>query len=165
VLILDLRGIQRIAKLPPIEREPETKAAPALEIADRYLVCGTGAGRRVAVPLAEVVRLEQHAPAQVQVFADRAVIRRGDRFTPLADVDAILGLPPAVPTEAVSVVVVDGGAGGVGLAFGSILDVLPAESPLQPAGVPGVAGILSLGGVATEVVDLAAVRRHAALET
>jgi xanthosine utilization system XapX-like protein len=62
------------------------------------------------------------------------------------------------------VVVIDGGDGGVGLAVGTILDVLAAESPMQPAAAIGVAGILSLGGVATEVVDLRAARRHVALE-
>jgi hypothetical protein len=47
---------------------------------------------------------------------------------------------------------------------GTILDVLPADSPIQPGSGTGVAGILSLGGVATEVIDLRAVRRHAVLE-
>ena len=164
VLILDLRGLQRIARLPPVDREPDVAIVPTAEVADRYLVCGTGAGRRVAVPLAEVVRLEQYARDQVQVVGDRAVVRRGDRFTPLADVDALLGRSAGLSEASINVVVIDGGDGGVGLAVGTILDVLPADSPIQPGSGPGVAGILSLGGVATEVVDLRAVRRHAVLE-
>jgi two-component system chemotaxis sensor kinase CheA len=164
VLILDLRGLQRIARLPPVDREPEAVAVPAVEINDRYLVCGTGAGRRVAVPLAEVVRLEQYARDRVQTVGHRAVVRRGERFTPLADVDAILGGPSRADTGSVNVVVIEGPAGGVGLAVGSILDVLAAESPMQPGSAAGVAGILALGGVATEVVDLRAVRRHAEME-
>jgi two-component system chemotaxis sensor kinase CheA len=164
VLILDLRGLQRIARLPPVDRAPDEGVVPTAEIADRYLVCGTGAGRRVAVPLAEVVRLEQYAPDKVQLVGDRAVVRRGDRFTPLADVDAVLGQSAGRSEASINVVVIDGGDGGVGLAVGTILDVLPADSPIQPGSGPGVAGILSLGGVATEVVDLRAVRRHAVLE-
>jgi two-component system, chemotaxis family, sensor kinase CheA len=163
VLILDLRGLQRQARLPPVAREPEAALVPSAEIAERYLVCGTPAGRRVAVPLADVVRLEQYARDKVQVVADRAVVRRGEGFTPLADLDEVLGRPAGTRLPTVSVVVIDGGDGGVGLAVGAILDVLAAESPLQPAAVPGVAGIVSLGGVATEVVDLPAARRHAAL--
>jgi two-component system, chemotaxis family, sensor kinase CheA len=163
VLILDLRGLQRQARLPPVAREPEAALVPSAEIAERYLVCGTPAGRRVAVPLADVVRLEQYARDKVQVVADRAVVRRGEGFTPLADLDEVLGRPVGTRLPTVSVVVIDGGDGGVGLAVGAILDVLAAESPLQPAAVPGVAGIVSLGGVATEVVDLPAARRHAAL--
>ena len=164
VLILDLRGLQRIARLPPVDREPDVAIVPTAEVADRYLVCGTGAGRRVAVPLAEVVRLEQYARDQVQVVGDRAVVRRGDRFTPLADVDALLGRSAGLSEASVNVVVIDGGDGGVGLAVGTILDVLAADSPMQPGSGTGVAGILSLGGVATEIVDLRAVRRHAVLE-
>jgi len=163
VLILDLRGLQRIARLPPVAREPEAALAPSAEIADRYLVCGTPAGRRVAVPLADVVRLEQYARDKVQVVADRSVVRRGEGFTPLADIDEVLGRPADTRPPTVSVVVIDGGDGGVGLAVGTILDVLAAESPLQPAAAPGIAGIVSLGGVATEVVDLPAARRHVAL--
>ena len=164
VLILDLRGLQRIAKLPEVDREPDAAVVPTAEIADRYLVCGTGVGRRVAVPLAEVVRLEQHARDKVQFVGDRAVVRRGERFTPLADIDAVLGQASGLNEVSVNVVVIDGGAGGVGLAVGAILDVLAAESPMQPASGVGVAGILSLGGVATEVIDLRAVRQSAVLE-
>lgn len=164
VLILDLRGLQRIAGLPHVDREPDAALVPAAEITDRYLVCGSGAGRRVAVPLTEVVRLEQYARDEVQIVGARAVVRRGDRFTPLADLDAVFGGTTAAAAGSVPVVVIDGGSGGVGLAVGTILDVLPAESPMQPGSAVGVAGILSLGGIATEVVDLRAVRRHAALE-
>ena len=164
VLILDLRGLQRIARLPPVAREPEAALVPSAEIADRYLICGTPTGRRVAVPLAEVVRLEQYARDKVQVVADRAVVRRGEGFTPLADIDEVMGRPPGTAPQTVSVVVIDGGDGGVGLAVGAILDVLAAESPMQPVAATGVSGILSLGGVATEVVDLRAARRHVAIE-
>jgi two-component system chemotaxis sensor kinase CheA len=48
VLILDLRGLHRIARLPPVAREPEEAVVPAADIAERYLVCGTPGGRRVA---------------------------------------------------------------------------------------------------------------------
>ena len=161
VLILDLRGLLRAARLPPVDREPEIVVVPAAEIADRYLVCGTPAGRRVAVPLADVVRLEKHSRHALQVVGDRTVVRRGDAFTPLADVDTILGRLSPATAETLSVVVLDG---DVGLSVGTILDVLAAESPLQPAAATGVAGILSLGGVATEVVDLHAARRSALLE-
>jgi two-component system chemotaxis sensor kinase CheA len=164
VLILDLRGLQRIAKLPEVDREPDAAVVPTAEIADRYLICGTGFGRRVAVPLGEVVRLEQFARDKVQFVGVRAVVRRGEGFTPLADVDAVLGQASGMHEASVNVVVIDGGAGDVGLAVRAILDVLAAESPMQPTSGVGVAGILSLGGVATEVIDLRAVRQCAVLE-
>jgi hypothetical protein len=76
----------------------------------------------------------------------------------------VLGRTSGLNEESVNVVVIDGGAGGVGLAVGAILDVLAAESPMQPASGVGVVGILALGGVATEVIDLRAVRQSAVLE-
>ncbi len=156
VLILDLRGLLRIAKLPPAVREPEAARAPAAEIADRYLVCGTFGGRRIAVPLADVVRLEKYRLDEVQAVGDRRVIRRGDVFTTLEDADGLLGAATAPAAATMSVVVLNERCGGFGLAVGSIIDVLAAESRILPASAPGVAGILALGGIATEVIDLAA---------
>jgi len=156
VLILDLRGLLRIAKLPPAVREPEAARAAAAEIADRYLVCGTFGGRRIAVPLADVVRLEKYRLDEVQAVGDRRVIRRGDVFTTLEDADGLLGAATAPAAATMSVVVLNERCGGFGLAVGSIIDVLAAESRILPASAPGVAGILALGGIATEVIDLAA---------
>lgn len=156
VLILDLRGLLRIAKLPAAVREPEPARAPATEIADRYLVCGTFGGRRIAVPLADVVRLEKYRLDEVQAVGDRRVIRRGDIFTTLEDADCLLGAAMAPAAATMSVVVLNERCGGFGLAVGSIIDVLAAESRVLPASSPGVAGILALGGIATEVIDLAA---------
>ena len=156
VLILDLRGLLRIAKLPPAVREPEAARAPVAEIADRYLVCGTFGGRRIAVPLADVVRLEKYRLDEVQAVGDRRVIRRGDVFTTLEDADGLLGAATAPAAATMSVVVLNERCGGFGLAVGSIIDVLAAESRVLPASSPGVAGILALGGIATEVIDLAA---------
>jgi two-component system chemotaxis sensor kinase CheA len=153
-LILDLRGLLRIARLPPVEREPEAVAIPAAEITDRYLVCGTLGGRRVAVPLADVVRLETFHRDDVQVVGHRRVVRRGDVFTTLQDADELLGSVSAAAPATVNVVVIAGVQGGFGLTVGSIIDVLAAESRLQPAVSPGVSGILALGGVATEIIDL-----------
>jgi two-component system chemotaxis sensor kinase CheA len=156
VLILDLRGLLRIAKLPPAVREPEAARAAAAEIADRYLVCGTFGGRRIAVPLADVVRLEKYRLDEVQAVGDRRVIRRGDVFTTLEDADGLLGAATAPAAATMSVVVLNERCGGFGLAVGSIIDVLAADSRILPASAPGVAGILALGGIATEVIDLAA---------
>lgn len=154
VLILDLRGLLRIARLPAVGCEPDVAVAPAQEIADRYLVCGTLAGRRVAVPLTDVVRLEKFHRDEVQVVGERRVVRRGHVFTTLQDADELLGSVSTAAPATVHVVVVGGSQGGVGLTVGSIIDVLAAESRLQPTASPGVTGILALGGMATEIIDL-----------
>jgi two-component system chemotaxis sensor kinase CheA len=76
VLILDLRGVARAAELPAIERGAEPPGAAAVTAAgERYLVCQTRIGRRVALPLAEVVRLEKYRARDVQFAGPRRVVR------------------------------------------------------------------------------------------
>ncbi len=163
VLILDLRGLAKAAELPPIDRGEEAAETGGEEAADRYLVCQTRRGRRIALPLGGIVRLEKHGCGDVQAAGPRRVIRRGVGFTPLADADSLLTEPgpAASPSEdataMLNVVVVRGSAGDVGIAVERILDVVAAESALQPAlAAEGVTGTLALGGQATEVLDLAA---------
>ncbi len=160
VLILDLRGLCRLAGVPPLVREEQPPAGPGEDSADRYLVCQTGAGRRVAVPLEKIVRLEKYRATDVQTAGPRLLVRRGDGFTPLADADALLATaPPPVTTDrSLQVVVIRGDTGDRGIAVAGIVDVLTAESPLQPSlATAGVSGTVALGGRATEVLDLPAV--------
>ena len=156
-LILDLRGLLRMADLPPVEQAPLTESTESCgeELADRYLICRTGAGRRVAVPLHDVTRLESVTAADLQPVAGRHVVRRGAGFTPVIDVDSLLGgsTPPAA--SSLHLVVLGTPSGNVGLAVRQIVDVAAAESPLQAnLAMMGIAGTLSLGGIATEVLDL-----------
>lgn len=158
-LILDLRGLLRMADLPSVEQAPLADDAgdqgPAL--ADRYLVCRTGAGRRVAVPLHDVTRLESVTAADLQPVSGRQVVRRGAGFTPVIDVDSLLGGAATPVPASLHLVVLGTPTGSIGLAVRQIVDVAAAESPLQAdLATGGVAGTLALGGIATEVLDLAA---------
>ncbi len=159
VLILDLRGVVKAAALPPIAREPAGAAEEPRDVpdrGDRYLVCTTHGGRRIAVPLAHVVRLEQYAACDLESLGSRLVVRRGDAFTPVVDADALLGGGRSGHAERVQLVVIDGNDGGLALAVGGIIDVVTAESDLQPElAAAGISGSLALGGLATEVLDLA----------
>ena len=163
VLILDLRGVARAAELPAIERGAEPPGAAEVAAAgERYLVCQTRIGRRVALPLAEVVRLENYRARDVQIAGPRRVVRRGDGFTPLADADGLLGAGhpasgrAAEPGAGVNVVVVRVSGTELGITVDRIIDVVGAESPLQSTlSAAGVTGTVALGGQATEVLDLA----------
>ena len=157
VLILDLRGILRVTELPQQPRRGEDASAVSVCDSDSYLVCRTGMGRRIAVPLDTVVRLEQFDAGEVQAVGGKCVVRRGDLFTPVIDADSLLGVPAERDDAApVNLVVLDDRRGGIGIAVRQILDVAAAESVLQPSlAAPGVAGTLAVGGIATEVLDLA----------
>ena len=158
VLILDLRGILRTAELPPQPRRGEAATEASISNADHYLVCRTGAGRRIAVPIDTVVRLEQFNGHELQAVGGKRLVRRGDLFTPVVDADSLLGAPVNQDSaRTVNLVVLDGRCGGIGIAVHQILDVAAADSVLQPSlAAPGVAGTLAVGGIATEVLDLAA---------
>ena len=163
VLILDLRGLLRAADLPPVKQPAEgstTGGATATARGDdRYLVCRTASGRRIAMPLAVVRRLENVPVGELESVGTKKVVRRGDAFTPVVDADGLLGSTPATPSDTVHVVVLGDGAGGIGLSVRQILDVESADTPLQPAFAScGVVGSLALGGVATEVLDLDSAR-------
>jgi len=159
VLILDLRGILRAAQLPPLPRPEAASGRPdASAPADSYLVCQTGSGRRIALPLDSVARLERFGRDELQPVGHRQVVRRGQAFTPVVDADSLLGSPATAADDGtIHLVVLDERRGGVGIAVRQILDVAPAESPLQPglAG-SGVVGTLAVGGRATELLDLTA---------
>ncbi len=163
VLILDLRGLVRAAELPPVKQPLETSAAGGTTASarddDRYLVCRTAAGRRIAMPLALVRRLENVPANDLQSVGAKRVVRRGDAFTPVVDADGLLGSPSAVPADTVRLVVVGDNDGSIGLSVQQILDVESADTPLQPSLAScGVVGSLSLGGIATEVIDIDSAR-------
>ena len=164
VLILDLRGILRAADLPPIDRRIESVAEQTMDATGTYLVCRTVAGRRIAVPIDSVVRLEQFDSADLQTAAGKRLVRRGDGYTPVVDADSLLGVPERLTGAArdaddvsINLVVLDDRCGGIGVAVQQILDVASAESMLQSTlAATGVAGTLAVGGLATEVLDLTA---------
>ncbi|MFM7108074.1 MAG: chemotaxis protein CheA [Planctomycetaceae bacterium] len=157
VLILDLRGILRATRLPPIPPEDESVAPAALTAADRYLVCTTRGGRRIALPLGEVARLERHPRTDLERLGERTVVRRGDRYTPVIDADTVLGAPIGPAADTARLVVLGSGADDVAVEVHGIVDVLPVEASSRSG--DGAAGPLALGGRAAERIDRAAAAR------
>jgi two-component system, chemotaxis family, sensor kinase CheA len=153
VLILDLRGILRAMRLPPITVAADDDAAPPSPVvADRYLVCTTRAGRRVALPLGDVTRIERHARADLEQVGTRTVVRRGGGFTPVVDADALLGAAAGPAVDPARLVVLGDDSAAVAVEVGGIVDVLPAE--IGAAGPEGGHAV-GLGGRAAELLDLA----------
>jgi two-component system chemotaxis sensor kinase CheA len=159
VLILDLRGILRISRLPPSRPMADAPRSADAAIADRYLVCTTRGGRRIALQLADVTRLERHPRADLESLGPRTVVRRGDGFTPVVDADLVLGAPVGPAVEPARLVVLGVGGEAIAVEVGGIVDVLPAETP--PDLTTGNAGPLALGGRAAERIDRVAARRFA----
>jgi len=175
VLILDLRGLAMAADIPA--RASVTDQRPVLPEEDdqattetaRYLVCETHRGRRIAVPLEHVERLETFRHDQLNDAGDRQFVRRGSWLTRLIDPDVLRGAPtapPAVPDGHLVGVILTADVGGDALSVSRIIDVDRAESPLQTGiGGRGLLGTLLVGGTATEVIDVPAAARWASHAT
>jgi two-component system chemotaxis sensor kinase CheA len=131
-LILDVHGIARAAGLaavsPSSSREPPS-LTPAPGERRAFLMLGLEGGRRLAVPLADVSRLEEVPASAVSRTAGLDMILHRGRLLPLVR----LGL--AADDDPVRVVVCDGNDGrSVGLVVRSILDVVEAEPRVERSG-------------------------------
>ena len=172
VLILDLRGLAMAADIPARTRDTEqpTRAAStsAVAEADRYLVCETNSGRRIAVPLEHVERLETLRPDQISSAGDRRFAKRGSRLTRIIDPDQLLAVVDESPvsTNPLIGVILTTATGSDALSVSRIIDVERADSKLETGlGEPGLLGTLLVGGVATEVIDVPAAANWAAHAT
>lgn len=161
VLILDLRGLAMAADVPARTRSVEARLGgidkPPSAVAEpqRYLVCETRRGRRVAMPLSAVSRLESvHADA-VTRSGGRQFVRRGNDLARVIDLDCVLGgeTPMPEPEPMVGVVLAAESAGDL-VAVRRIVDVCSSDGLLRGGRGEGVLGSLLLEGVATDVIDV-----------
>ncbi|MBU6276208.1 MAG: chemotaxis protein CheA [Planctomycetes bacterium] len=155
VLIVDPRGVAQVARIasrPPVDESPAAPAAPARP---RYLVCESQRGRRMAVPLEDVQRLETFPRERLEEAAGRLVAHREGQLLPLADVDAVVEGSAEPVGGAVTAVIVAPGRGDVGLRVRRILEVVEPTQPLDPSlAAAGLLGTVVIDGRAIEVVDV-----------
>jgi two-component system chemotaxis sensor kinase CheA len=155
VLIVDPRGVAQVARIasrPPVDKAP---AAPAATARPRYLVCETQRGRRMAVPLEDVQRLETFPRERLEEAAGRLVAHREGQLLPLADVDAVVEGSAEPVGGTVTAVIVAPGRGDVGLRVRRILEVVEPTQPLDPSlAAAGLIGTVVIDGRAIEVVDV-----------
>jgi two-component system chemotaxis sensor kinase CheA len=121
-------------------------------------------GRRMAIPLSTVARLEEFPRKAVERLGDRTVVQYRGRILPLLDmVDLVEGktssAPPNMDSEAggsdtIQVVVYGRGQRSLGMMVGKILDIVEqaADSPLASEGT--ATGCAVIQEKVTEVVDL-----------
>jgi two-component system chemotaxis sensor kinase CheA len=172
-LILDVFGLARragaVADLhdwAAAEAQPDGpggRPGPA-ERPSVLLVEGRDRGR-MAIPLDQVARLEEFAPACVERVADRRVVQYCGQVLPLLDLDAALRpahRPPPHPGtedpgegEAIQVVVFARPERPVGLIVARILDIVERDGEVQgPSSRPGVECVTVIQGQVTELLDV-----------
>jgi two-component system chemotaxis sensor kinase CheA len=184
-LILDVLGLAQRAHVVSAVRERalgEMAAAPAAAAADRQTVLLFAAedGGRMAIPLAQVARLEEFPRSALERVGPLDVVQYRDEILPLLHVSRVLRrrsrqagngrpgarrrsqAPPPDGGDTVQVVVHAGRGQRVGLVVGRILDI--AEETLvtrSRANRPGVLFTAVVQGRVTEFLDVEGIIRSA----
>src|SRR5205823_3745383 len=135
-LILDILGLaQRAGVVSEVRgrKAVEAPAAASLRPTDQVLVLFTlGDGRRMAVPLSLVARLEEFPAAAVERTASREVVQYRDRILPLVRLDQVFpGGPDAAPQGPLQVLVFSAHGRSIGLVVRRILDVVETTAEIQ----------------------------------
>ena len=134
------------------------------------LLLSADGGRRVAIPLSAVARLEEFARSAVErAGADDVVQYRGEVMPLVYVSDALAGRPgrrPAALADAAAgnlqAVVYTAGGRRIGLVVDRILDIVDEAVVAQPTGAgPGIFGTAAIGGRVTELLDLPGLIRSA----
>jgi two-component system chemotaxis sensor kinase CheA len=132
-----------------------TEVAHRTESESLLVVCGRG--RRLAVALAEVVRLEEFSATSFQRAGAREVFPYRDGLLPLIRLGDGL-------SDRVTVVVHAGCGRDLGLLVDGLIDVFDLDGSLdRSTATVGVHGSAVMFGRVTDVIDVAALARSAGL--
>ncbi|UUW91966.1 chemotaxis protein CheA [Pimelobacter simplex] len=161
-LILDVAGIAGAAGVTAVQDEAADTRAGVADDRQALLVLEVADGRRAALPLAAVARLEEFARDRVERSGTAEVVQYRDGILPLVRLAAAIGLPDTSDRgEQISVVVhetADAAAGAVGIVIDRVLDVVEvAVTASQVGRRSGVSGSAVVQDRVTDLVDLAAV--------
>ncbi|MDB4557262.1 chemotaxis protein CheA [Pirellulales bacterium] len=167
VLILDLRGITMSADIPAHTRRGGELQSTSEELSEivkesaRYLVCETHYGRRVAVPLNQVQRLENFLQSEIDPAGDSCFVKRDGELTQLIDPDRILHTSERLEKEptasSIVGVILPHELGNKAIAVRRIIDVETGHGSLEKTATKsGLLGTLLVGDSATEVLDIIA---------
>jgi two-component system chemotaxis sensor kinase CheA len=165
VLILDLRGITVAADIPAHthrtanSQSNENRFTEIKQEDSRYLVCETHLGRRVAVPLNQVQRLENFPESEVDPAGGIYYVKRNDELTQLIDPDQMLSTSKTSPQNDIRSnlvgIVLPNEHGNKALSVRKIIDVELGQGSLEKTmNQEGLLGTLLVGNTATEILDI-----------
>ncbi len=161
-LILDVGGIAQTAAVESsVQQTVDTRRTSGDETA--LLVLEISGGRRAALPLNEVARLEEFPDELVERTGVAEVVQYREGILPLVRLAQAIGLPESERADApLSVVVHEDGGRMVGIVIDRVLDVVETELAVSEVGCrQGVLGSAVVQDRVTDLVDLDAVVRLA----
>jgi two-component system chemotaxis sensor kinase CheA len=124
-----------------------------------YIMLRTG-GRRMAVELSDVDRLEEFQVDEIEYSCGREVVQYRGEIMPLIRVSDALGVDPSADDESteaglVRVVVHCRNGQSVGLAVDCITDIIETSDAVKrPSNAPGIAESVVIDGRVTDLLDL-----------
>lgn len=161
-LILDVPGIaQAHAVAQSVAGAAKSQEARAAEdeTSTALLVLEVGGGRRAALPLREVSRLEEFSVDRIERSGSAEAVQYRDGILPLVRLAGAIGLVESVrEDDQVSVVVHESGSSRVGIVIDRVLDVVETTVVCSDVGRrTGVLGSAVIQDRVTDLVDLDAV--------
>ncbi|WP_116452013.1 chemotaxis protein CheA [Blastococcus litoris] len=163
-LILDVQALARRAlRTESSERGQEAarEAAASASSTDtdrqRMLLAAIGGGRRVAIPLDTVTRLEQVRTESVEKVGNREVVQYRGAILPMVRLDRHLGAYGETEREVLEVIVYSDHGRSVAIVVEEILDIVDGEAAVRSdIDDLGLLGSAVLGDKVTELLDVRA---------
>lgn len=159
-LILDVQALARRAMAAEaLERtaadEVAGEAAKGVGEQLRMLVAGIGSGRRVAIPLSSVTRLENIPADKVELVGSREMVQYRGQILPLVRLDRHLGAMSERQTDDLVVVVYSAGDRSVAIVVDEIIDIVDETSDVHSdIDDPGLLGSTLIRDRIVEVLDV-----------
>ncbi len=162
-LILDVQALARRAlRTESTERQERRNALAAAAAASaaertRMLLAAIGGGRRVAIPLDTVTRLEQVRSDTVERVGSREVVQYRGAILPIVRLDRHLGAFGDNDREVLEVIVYADHGRSVAIVVDEILDIVDGEAAVQSdIDDLGLLGSAVIGERVTELLDVRA---------
>jgi two-component system chemotaxis sensor kinase CheA len=162
-LILDVQALARRAlRTETSERGQEAREAARAAVAaetdrQRMLLAAIGGGRRVAIPLDTVTRLEQVRVESVERVGNREVVQYRGAILPMVRLDRHLGSYGESEREVLEVIVYSDHGRSVAIVVEEILDIVDGETAIRSdIDDMGLLGSAVLGDKVTELLDVRA---------
>ncbi|MGY1640432.1 chemotaxis protein CheA [Geodermatophilus sp. SYSU D00703] len=161
-LILDVQALARRAlRTETTDRQESREAALQAAATDaerqRMLLAAIGGGRRVAIPLDTVTRLEQVRTESVERVGNREVVQYRGAILPIVRLDRHLGAYGGTDSEVLEVIVYSDHGRSVAIVVEEILDIVDGEAAVRSdIDDLGLLGSAVLGDKVTELLDVRA---------
>jgi two-component system chemotaxis sensor kinase CheA len=134
-LILDVQNLARRAlRADAVEAADQAGAAGTAatdEAAERLLIAGVGGGRRVAIPMSMVTRLETIAADRVERVGSREVVQYRGQILPLIRLARFLGTPADESRSELPVAVYARAGHSVAIVMDEIVDIVEQHEPVR----------------------------------